>query len=553
MRIKFKMERKSGVASKLKSSISHQLLHFLSDYTDDVLAEYITVLICNGKDQCQATDDLHAFLGDRSAQFVSWLWDLLVKYSHQSSEVVCLSDPKYDATAYSNLSLCSRPWQTEDGDIYELSKRATSAKQQPTHCMDEFNKISYSNSDGFPNHLLQLPNRVVSKNLHCSMLEHSCPRQIRATNVSGTSLPSVSVVAVPYRNEKPRGSVWDRLGKPCADISAKAKIVDAHSVVIDEVLNQPTAMLPEPNDEVGRNVKKEVSGQGITYPGNNPPDNCNLEHRVSTVFKPRLGSNIRRKRHFGEIVSSSGRPSVSRCEKTMDPQCKGFSQDSKKPKFMSNDCTTNPKVDSEVLDVKQRLHQIEMEMSNLRSKQLEMVKDGKPDILSHSGLLKHPEEDLESRTVFVTNVHFAATREALSFYFSRCGVIQNVVTLTDKATGQSKGSAYLTFASKDSVDRALALSGTTFFSRTVKVSRKAEASSVTLAPSQLPGKSSRPPLSQLNKKANPNRPYYSHSHLQWRRGAVSAKAESLASSAVQEKVNTESTSQQQFPGSPVPV
>lgn len=39
----------------------------------------------------------------------------------------------------------------------------------------------------------------------------------------------------------------------------------------------------------------------------------------------------------------------------------------------------------EVLDVKQRLHQIQMEMSKLRSRQIKMKKEGKPNSLLNSG------------------------------------------------------------------------------------------------------------------------------------------------------------------------
>jgi hypothetical protein len=38
----------------------------------------------------------------------------------------------------------------------------------------------------------------------------------------------------------------------------------------------------------------------------------------------------------------------------------------------------------EVLDVKQKLHQIEMEMSMLRSRQVKIEKDGKPNLLLNS-------------------------------------------------------------------------------------------------------------------------------------------------------------------------
>jgi hypothetical protein len=34
--------------------------------------EYITVLVCNGKNQEQARHDLEAFLGQRTQEFVSW-------------------------------------------------------------------------------------------------------------------------------------------------------------------------------------------------------------------------------------------------------------------------------------------------------------------------------------------------------------------------------------------------------------------------------------------------------------------------------------------------
>lgn len=33
------------------------------------------MLICNGKNQNEVQDDLEAFLGDRSEEFVSWYYD----------------------------------------------------------------------------------------------------------------------------------------------------------------------------------------------------------------------------------------------------------------------------------------------------------------------------------------------------------------------------------------------------------------------------------------------------------------------------------------------
>ncbi|MBA0864482.1 hypothetical protein Goshw_003410, partial [Gossypium schwendimanii] len=81
-----------------------------------------------------------------------------------------------------------------------------------------------------------------------------------------------------------------------------------------------------------------------------------------------------------------------------------------------------------------------------------------------SGSVDPLKEGVESRTVFVTNV---ATQDALRSYFSKCGSINRVIKLTDTSTIAQKWSAYITFANKESVDKALALNGTNFFSRII--------------------------------------------------------------------------------------
>ena len=44
-----------------------------------------------------------------------------------------------------------------------------------------------------------------------------------------------------------------------------------------------------------------------------------------------------------------------------------------------------------------------------------------------------------SNRILTWQVNFAATKEALSLYFTECGVVENIVVLTDKTTGQPKG------------------------------------------------------------------------------------------------------------------
>ncbi|KAF8690162.1 hypothetical protein HU200_041403 [Digitaria exilis] len=84
----------------------------------------------------------------------------------------------------------------------------------------------------------------------------------------------------------------------------------------------------------------------------------------------------------------------------------------------------------------------------------------------------HPTEDADSRTLYVSNVHFAATKDSLSRHFNQCGAVLKVVIVTNAATGQPTGSAYVEFLHKESAERALSLNGTSFMTRLLKVVRR---------------------------------------------------------------------------------
>ncbi|KAH7682083.1 Nuclear polyadenylated RNA binding protein [Dioscorea alata] len=84
-------------------------------------------------------------------------------------------------------------------------------------------------------------------------------------------------------------------------------------------------------------------------------------------------------------------------------------------------------------------------------------------------------EDVDSRTVFVSNVHFAATKDTLSRHFNKFGEVLKVIILTDAATSQPTGSAYVEFLRKESAELALSLNGTSFMSRILKVVRRSSA------------------------------------------------------------------------------
>lgn len=83
-----------------------------------------------------------------------------------------------------------------------------------------------------------------------------------------------------------------------------------------------------------------------------------------------------------------------------------------------------------------------------------------------------PLEDADSRTLFVSNVHFAATKDSLSRHFNKFGDVLKVLIVTDATTGQPTGSAYVEFMRKEAADNALSLDGTSFMSRLLKVVRR---------------------------------------------------------------------------------
>ncbi|KAF5445316.1 hypothetical protein F2P56_034376 [Juglans regia] len=478
----FKINRKSEADSLLKSSISSKLHDFLSDYSDDVLSEYITVLICNGKHQYQARDDLDAFLGERTAEFVTWLWDFLSSHALQSSsEIIALSDSI---------------------DVAAVTAKHDHAYPSSLVLLHESNR---SPKQVLQEKIVQAP----SSHFKSSSSGNAHPRN-SANNVTGTSLSAhaTGVVSESHHIGRPRGSVWDRLSKPLDNAAEGSETIDVSAVAQinqdEQLLNWRSSMHTAPNGGHSQTVRGEVPGLSKN----------DLAEGRTLVHKPHpqhSANNIRQKRHFGDISLGLGAGSVSSVgERKTGLQSKENLQDLKKPHK-----TTALNLASEVLDVKQKLHQIETEMSRLRSRQMEMEKDGKPNLLLNFGSSKRLEEDSESRTIIVTNVHFAATKEALSLYFSKCGSVVNVVILTDEATSRRKGSAYVTFVSKESVDKALELSGSQFFSRTIKVLRKAESAAATPGPAQHAGTPSQAPLTHINRNFTTNKLHCSSSHLQW--------------------------------------
>ncbi|ODV81292.1 RNA-binding domain-containing protein [Suhomyces tanzawaensis NRRL Y-17324] len=91
----------------------------------------------------------------------------------------------------------------------------------------------------------------------------------------------------------------------------------------------------------------------------------------------------------------------------------------------------------------------------------------------HAPQTDEEKRDIDSRSVYIGNVDYAATPAELQQHFASAGVVQRVTILLNKFTGQPKGFAYLEFADTDGVNKAVAtLDGSSFRDRELKVSAK---------------------------------------------------------------------------------
>lgn len=67
----------------------------------------------------------------------------------------------------------------------------------------------------------------------------------------------------------------------------------------------------------------------------------------------------------------------------------------------------------------------------------------------------HARPALARWQVYVGGINYASTEASLSDVFSRAGKVAHVQIGTDRETGRSRGFAFVTFASKDSVNEAV--------------------------------------------------------------------------------------------------
>lgn len=76
----------------------------------------------------------------------------------------------------------------------------------------------------------------------------------------------------------------------------------------------------------------------------------------------------------------------------------------------------------------------------------------------------------QKNKLFIGNLAFSATEQELEEAFGAFGEIQEAKIILDRETGRSRGFAFVTFASADDAQEALALDGQNLSGRDMRVS-----------------------------------------------------------------------------------
>ncbi|CAH2061258.1 unnamed protein product [Thlaspi arvense] len=479
----FPMPRESESASRLRAIISDMLPIFTDDYADDgTLSEYITVIVCNGKSQSQARYYLEAFLGEQSGKFVACLWELLSKDFSQGkqenpgseplpkNEVDCGShdtlieqglgsrrDNDYDhkatnATYLMNEKLTSGTTAREDAETRPEVSNMRMLRQELINSPCKRSQVPKEKDDSGVNY-----SRKVLRSVVVSATKQPCgvnPDRYEKSMDARRGRSLQRRLYFPEREMKPHVSVWDRLGRPGdkeTPTRPKFRIQEDENKVFQQYGQRSETFQREevPADSYRQQYQKARKPEGglITY------------------TEPHITHNLGRKRRYGSINPYSIEASAG--EFSSVPQHKKAKQDVEKPSLLSSYQSAKQHLFTEILNMKQKMQQLENQIN--QAKQLKKQKVGELKRSPQSGELQHQEDVTESKIVHVTNVHYAAKKEAISMLFSKCGTVENVTVVTDPVTGHPKGAAIVTFATKESVNKAIAMSNTMFYSRPIKV------------------------------------------------------------------------------------
>ncbi|XP_043692171.1 uncharacterized protein LOC122642684 isoform X2 [Telopea speciosissima] len=565
----FRVNLSGDGAARLRERVMDKLKEFMGDYTDDILVEYVIVLLRNGKRKDEARNELNVFLGDDTDSFVSWLWDhlssnlhLYVQPSVHNQEEVAEVKPIFgeDFTSNNPQPLDSEPEREKDtkesrsrrnkewkGLVREVDeppplrssevesihpeekihqksgrvKRSRSprplvnakrSRQEEGHQTKR--EVTSHPSINAPRRLLQfavreavgtlwpsnLRTEAYSKRLRSvvstSTVDSSTDEQpqriksvARVPNAMTTAIKAAAEAAEDVVKVRCSGNVFDRLG---------------HSMDVSRVTDQLTDFGPTNTMETDLDQTR-----GLT----------NTDYVQRHEYNKKLNGNTAILDRNTDLASDSasdndGYEDINVVDRgARDASQTGASSGKERDSLTVQYSVAKNK--DEVARKKWMQDQAPREIAEIENRkavQESEVVAGKPgaqvskennnNIVAgneHESSITHtqreslktlsttpgsyttgrPSEDAEFRTIFVSNVHFAATKDALSRHFNKFGEVLKVVIVTDAATGQPLGSAYVEFMRKEAAENAMSLNGTSFMSRILKVVKRGSANQET--------------------------------------------------------------------------
>ncbi|KAJ6345477.1 hypothetical protein OIU78_008187 [Salix suchowensis] len=572
-------------AALLRDRISEKLKEFMGDYTDDVLVEYVIVLLRNGRDKEEARNELNVFLGDDSDSFVSWLWDhlatnldLYVQPQETHTDEVARTNPTLVEQTGGNESrhMDSEPQKVKPDNSYrgrhkrewkdvvrDVSHQPplrssvvvnihqekktlcniSRARRSPSPQSPQLKKRSQHDeqqhvkrdtvsqaSSGAPRRLLQFAMRDAFRTLRPSGVVKE-PSQKRLRSVVSTSTEDASLVDRPRRLQsiarvpnpmatvlkavqeaagvvkvKSSRSVFDRLGRDMDASLITEQVTEFRDAAFEddkfEELNaiqvQNHSNYPQRSKYCGHsgpmNMTEHEAGltSDLMSDDEGYDDTNVVDHRVMNVSQ--TGTSCRSKGEDSLMSKYSGAKDNDKSVSAANTSLK-IVNISVNVNAWRHPHYQEPR--DAVMDNQKSVQNNEKNAGKFGAKLMKEVSkpvsagngnrdDEKakpagdihqepqkpPSSASGSYTAGRPLEDADSRTIFVSNVHFAATKDSLSRHFNKFGEVLKVVIVTDAATGQPTGSAYVEFMRKEAADNGLSLDGTSFMSRILKVMKR---------------------------------------------------------------------------------
>nr|XP_016446977.1 PREDICTED: uncharacterized protein LOC107772006 [Nicotiana tabacum] len=382
---------------------------------------------------------------------------------------------------------------------------------------------SNSNLESSPS--LKRLRSVVSTSVEDPSLEER-PQRIRsvarAPNAMATAIRAVAEAAKDVAKVRSSANVFDRLGCATGALDPSSRLEESKQAIAEDVQDQSfadaSAYLHRSNYR-GKHIGKSSLNDDAVVIYNSASDD-EADHGISPVNKgaidaPRTGARVK---NIGQTplvveygVADNANDILYKSQKDQDqptfapgaphqpinvplnvntwksPQYQEARQALEIENQRSTQSSEGLAIEPYMLLTKESTNPIAVANGNVKP-YAGTQKESQKMASINQGLYSTgpPTEDSDSRTIFVNNVHFAATKDSLSRHFNKFGEVLKVVILTDVATGQPKGSAYVEFMRKESAENALSLDGTSFMSRILKVVRKSsatpEAASVTVWP-----------------------------------------------------------------------